>query len=47
MFRAYLIAATLATALYGYGQYKGKPLFGAVTETRERGGVSGSRLYHK
>ncbi|GLR11980.1 MULTISPECIES: hypothetical protein [Chitinimonas] len=49
MFRMYLVAASLATALFGYGQYKGQPLFGDDTETRERSGSvsSGGRLYHK
>lgn len=46
-FRSYLIAAILATGLYSYGQYKGKPLFGTANETRERAGVGGGRLYHK
>ncbi|WP_179958104.1 hypothetical protein [Chitinimonas arctica] len=46
-FRIYLIAASLATALYGYGQFNGHPLFSATGESRDRGGPGAARLYHK
>ncbi|WP_269531398.1 hypothetical protein [Chitinimonas sp. BJYL2] len=48
MFRTFLILGALATALFGYAQYLGKPAFGSANEVREKAGTGGvGRLYHK
>jgi len=46
MVRVYLITALLATALFGWAQFRGYTLIGGASQVR--GGIpAGSHIYHK